>query len=158
MNTADQNVFTLDTAFKRRWAMKSIRNDIGGCEYGNAFICGSTITWRVFAETINDLIIDLGQGSLSSEDNRLGAYFVREDELSDPQAFAEKVLMYLWNDAFKYDHSRVFKTEYKTLEDLIDGFLAIQFGVFQDTVGFLQPAVAAAAPQDEDSQTDQGDM
>lgn len=158
MNTADQNVFTLDTAFKRRWAMKNIRNDIADCDYGNTFICGSTITWRVFAETINELIIDLGQGSLSSEDNRLGAYFVREDELGDSTAFAEKVLMYLWNDAFKYDHSRVFKTKYKTLEDLIDGFLAVQFGVFQDTVGFLQPDVVVPAHQEEVPETGQGDM
>lgn len=158
MNTADQNVFTLDTAFKRRWAMKSIRNDIGGCEYGGTLICGSTISWRMFAETINALIIDLGQGSLSSEDNRLGAYFVREEELNSPTAFAEKVLMYLWNDAFKYDHSRVFKPEYKTLEDLIDGFMTIQFGVFQDNIGFLQPNVVAPMPQEDAHRDDEGEV
>lgn len=140
MNTADQNVFTLDTAFKRRWTMKCIRNDLGACEYADAPVCGTNITWRVFAKTINDLIIDLGQGRLSSEDKRLGAYFVRESDLADPAAFAEKVLMYLWNDAFKYDQARVFRAEYRTLEDLIEGFVAVKFGVFQDTAGFPPPA------------------
>ena len=112
----------------------------------------------MFAETINALIIDLGQGSLSSEDNRLGAYFVREEELNSPTAFAEKVLMYLWNDAFKYDHSRVFKPEYKTLEDLIDGFMTIQFGVFQDNIGFLQPNVVAPMPQEDAHRDDEGEV
>ncbi len=151
MNTADQNVFTLDTAFKRRWTMKSIRNDIAACEYGGAFICGSTITWRFFAETINDLIIELGQGGLNSEDKRLGAYFAREDELRDPAAFAEKVLMYLWNDAFKFDHPRVFKPTYKSLEELIDGFMDVQFSVFQDSIAFMQENLIENAVQSEES-------
>ena len=149
MNTADQNVFTLDTAFKRRWTMKCIRNDIAGCEYADVPVCGSDITWRVFAETINDLIIELGQGSLSSEDHRLGAYFIRADDLADPAVFAEKVLMYLWNDAFKYDHSRVFKAEYRTLEDLVDGFMNVRFGVFLDTVRFSRPEPEAVPAQND---------
>lgn len=151
MNTADQNVFTLDTAFKRRWAMKSIRNDIGGCEYGDTPICGTAVTWRTFAETVNDLIIELGQGNLSSEDRRLGAYFVQEAELGDPKAFAEKVLMYLWNDAFRYDRSKVFKADYKTLEDLIDGFVRLRFGVFQETIDFLPAAAAPVPTQNEET-------
>ena len=36
MNTSDQNVFTLDTAFKRRWKMRSIKNDIEGCKHADA--------------------------------------------------------------------------------------------------------------------------
>ena len=129
--------------------MKCIRNDIAGCEYADVPVCGSDITWRVFAETINDLIIELGQGSLSSEDHRLGAYFVRADELADPAAFAEKVLMYLWNDAFKYDHSRVFNAKYRTLEDLVDGFMNVRFGVFLDTVRFSRPEPEAVPAQND---------
>ncbi len=44
--------------------------------------------------------------------------------------------MYLWNDAFKYERDKVFKTEYKTLEDLIVGFETDKFAVFKDTINF----------------------
>jgi len=136
MNTADQNVFTLDTAFKRRWKMESIPNDIAGCGHANKYICGRNVTWFTFADTINNKIIDFGEGNLSSEDNRLGAYFVSEEELSDVSTFAEKVLMYLWNDAFKFDKEKIFKSKYKTLESLIDGFKESYFDVFCDDLNF----------------------
>lgn len=136
MNTADQNVFTLDTAFKRRWTMRCVENDFNKCEFRNMPICKSQITWKSFAETINAIIIDCGENSLSSEDKRLGAYFVRESELQDVALFGEKVLMYLWNDALKYDRDKVFKSEYRTLEQLLSGFASSQFDIFLDTVEF----------------------
>ena len=144
MNTADQNVFTLDTAFKRRWSMRNIENNIAACKHANHQICGTAVTWGLFATKINDLIIDIGEGNLSSEDNRLGAYFVKAEELLDEQRFAEKVLMYLWNDAFKYDHDKVFKPEYRTLEELLKGFYTHKFGIFVSALGFDTIAVSSA--------------
>lgn len=136
MNTADQNVFTLDTAFKRRWIMRSIENNIAACDHADDKICGTSISWRFFATKINDMIVDLGEGNLSSEDNRLGAYFVKGDDLKDEKLFAEKVLMYLWNDAFKYDRDKVFNSEYRTLEELLKGFYIHKFGIFLSQLGF----------------------
>lgn len=136
MNTSDQNVFTLDTAFKRRWAMRMIENNIDACEYANHQICAWGITWGIFAKTINQKIIELGENNLSNEDNRLGAYFIREADLNDAERFGEKVLMYLWNDAFKFDHDKVFKTEYRTLDELIAGFIRVGFAVFNDNITF----------------------
>ena len=136
MNTADQNVFTLDTAFKRRWIMKSIKNNINDCGHANNHICGRNLTWLKFATEINNRILEYGEGNLSSEDNRLGAYFVKANELNDSSVFAEKVLMYLWNDAFKYDREKVFKNQYKSLEQLIDGFEENAFDIFVDSFEF----------------------
>ena len=141
MNTADQNVFTLDTAFKRRWKMKSIVNNIKKCGFANDNICGFDISWATFLETMNKIIIDLGDGNIGSEDKRLGAFFIKKAELDDVDLFSEKVLMYLWNDAFKYDHDKVFKAEYKTLEQLISGFKADGFKVFLDTIHFEKVVV-----------------
>lgn len=138
MNTADQNVFTLDTAFKRRWDMESIRSDFSKCTHARTRICGTNLTWEEFVSTINETIISSNEGNLSSEDNRLGAWFVKEADLHDTKAFSEKVLMYLWNDAFKFSRSDVFKSEYNTLEELIDGFVVCRFGVFADTLGFAE--------------------
>lgn len=136
MNTSDQNVFTLDTAFKRRWTMRMIENNIDACEYANHQICAWDITWGTFARTINKKITELGENNLSNEDNRLGAYFVREADLNNAERFGEKVLMYLWNDAFKFDHDKVFKAEYRTLDELITGFTRVGFAVFSDDIVF----------------------
>lgn len=136
MNTSDQNVFTLDTAFKRRWTMKMIENNIDACEYANHQICALGITWGTFAKAINQKITELGENNISNEDNRLGAYFVREADLNDAERFGEKILMYLWNDAFKFDHDKVFKSEYRTLDELISGFVREGFSIFSDEVIF----------------------
>lgn len=136
MNTSDQNVFTLDTAFKRRWTMKMIENNIDACEYANHQICAFGITWGTFAKAINQKITELGENNISNEDNRLGAYFVREADLNDAERFGEKILMYLWNDAFKFDHDKVFKSEYRTLDELISGFVREGFSIFSDEVIF----------------------
>lgn len=136
MNTSDQNVFTLDTAFKRRWHMKMIENKLEDCKFADAFICGTPITWYSFAKTINKKIVEANKNNLSSEDNRLGAYFVDEADLYDVDLFSEKVLMYLWNDAFKFDRSDIFKAQYETLEELINGFKKQQFEIFSKSVVF----------------------
>jgi len=136
MNTADQNVFALDTAFKRRWKMKSIENDIANCDHADTFICGTTVSWRTFAETINEKIIEFGRDKISSEDDRLGAYFIHGEDLDDVDIFSEKVLMYLWNDAFKYNKEDVFRSEYRTLEELIAGFKKVRFSIFNSNLGF----------------------
>jgi hypothetical protein len=136
MNTSDQNVFTLDTAFKRRWTMRMIDNNIDACEYANTQICTWNITWGTFAKTINQKITELGESNLSNEDNRLGAYFVRKSDLHDAKRFGEKVLMYLWNDAFKFNRDKVFKAEYRTLDELISTFIRRGFDVFDDDISF----------------------
>ena len=134
MNTSDQNVFTLDTAFKRRWKMRMIENDIDGCEYANHKICGSNLTWGAFVKSINEKIVELGMNNLSNEDNRIGAYFVKEYELDDARLFGEKVLMYLWDDACKFERDKIFKAEYRTLDELLGAFDQERFDVFLDGI------------------------
>ncbi len=121
MNTADQNVFTLDTAFQRRWKMKHIRNDVFDAEHSNENIEGTSVSWGRFAYVINNLIIENNMDLSSSEDKRLGAYFVKKCELT-LDAFPEKVLKYLWDDAFKMDRTSIFKEELLTLDAVIDGY------------------------------------
>lgn len=135
MNTADQSVFTLDTAFKRRWNMRMIPNDVENCKFANVKILGTDVTWETFVTVINDLILSENSDLTSTEDKRIGAYFVkRKDiELIDGKynpAFAEKVLMYLWNDVFKFSRDTVFNEKYNSLDKLIKGFEAERFNVF----------------------------
>lgn len=118
MNTADQNVFTLDTAFQRRWNMKQIENRFDTSDHSQDQIDGTNVTWGAFATVINELVIDINVDMASSEDKRLGTYFAKKKELSVDR-FPEKVLKYLWDDAFKMDKESVFKSDYKSLEEVV---------------------------------------
>lgn len=153
MNTADQNVFTLDTAFQRRWNMKMIENDVTKAKHAKINILDTSITWEKFNMVINEQITTSGATTLSSEDKRLGSYFVTEDvleyftmetdknkigeryniELEDIEKmarvikdlnsrFGDKVIKYLWDDAFKFSRDDLFESNYKSLEKILDDF------------------------------------
>lgn len=138
MNSSDQNVFTLDTAFKRRWSFEQISNDITkdiDHSYRSWYVPGTEVTWADFLTKLNLKILDYKLQNQTNEDKRLGKYFVTKDCLVDPvnipddvseiaQNFAYKVLEYVWNDVCKIGREEWFDTEaYKTLEDLIDAFV-----------------------------------
>lgn len=118
MNTADQNVFTLDTAFQRRWNMRQIENNFKKSSHSKDIIAGTKVSWGAFATVINDMVIDINVDMASSEDKRLGTYFAKKKEL-EVSRFPEKVLKYLWDDAFKMDKTAIFNENCKSLEDVV---------------------------------------
>ena len=169
MNTSDQNVFTLDTAFQRRWKMRLIENNFDNVResLANAEILDTGVTWEKFCTVINDIIVRNKSKIMSAEDKRLGVYFVHENDLkydnrdacegslldeynqliklerSDKmiqsqtqrladirtalmqnRIFPEKVIKYLWDDAFKFMPEAIFDTErVNSLEDVIRIFI-----------------------------------
>lgn len=156
MNTSDQNVFTLDTAFQRRWIMRMIKNSFTDHKYADKNILDTSVSWKQFCEAINEEILHRNNVT-SSEDKRLGAYFVSADDLicvevqddaTEKQKieakhknarFAEKVIKYLWDDAFKFSHPDTFDTRrYKSLEKIIDVFNSsskdARFNVFHENL------------------------
>lgn len=124
MNTADQNVFTLDTAFQRRWIMRLIKNDVSSANHADIEILDTGISWGVFNITINEFILANNSSTMSSEDKRLGAYFITRDilESNDESLFSEKVIKYLWDDAFKFARNKLFDSKYNSLESVIEDF------------------------------------
>lgn len=121
MNTSDQNVFTLDTAFQRRWEMHLIKNDVKKANHAGNVIEGSSISWGEFADVTNREIIHFGEETGTSEDKRLGAYFARINELTRDK-FPEKVLKYLWDDAFKMDRYVYFNESISSIDTIINVF------------------------------------
>ncbi|MDD3402400.1 MAG: AAA family ATPase [Hespellia sp.] len=121
MNTADQNVFTLDTAFQRRWNMRHMKNDVMSAGHAKNKIEGTEIQWGAFAVVINDMVMNTNVDMASSEDKRLGAYFVKHSELSSNK-FPGKVLKYLWDDAFRLERDLIFDENFKSLEDVIETY------------------------------------
>lgn len=150
MNTSDQNVFTLDTAFQRRWEMHLIKNEIYRAEHASEKIGGSEISWGKFVDVTNAEIIRFGEEIGSSEDKRLGAYFARINELSR-EKFPEKVLKYLWDDAFKMDHYTYFNESISSVDGIIEICRepqskvdvlkrVLKFAVYQKMLGQVLPS------------------
>ncbi len=137
MNTSDQNVFTLDTAFKRRWEFEEVTNSFETHEYKDYLIPfkDSKMTWEMFVEGINSEIVKNQNTHVAFEDKRIGAYFIQKKDLLDPAAelkedelekaskrFAYKMLEYLWNDVSKFRKELLFE-KYDTLSELIEDFI-----------------------------------
>ena len=138
MNTSDQNVFTLDNAFQRRWDMELVPNSCDDPTQMQAKISvkEKTITWKSFQSKINEVIAEKGNesGFSSMEDKRLGCWFIKNNEKGiDPEKFANKVLKYLWDDAFKFNRSEIFIDEVKNFEELKNLFVGDKgFEIFKD--------------------------
>lgn len=104
MNTSDQSLFPIDSAFKRRWDWKYVPIREGRDKETNAPLNWYINTgdkqykWWSFISLVNKLI-----GSLTnSEDKKLGYFFCKaKDGEIDADLFVSKVIFYLWNDVFK---------------------------------------------------------
>ena len=137
INTSDQNVFNLDTAFGRRW-----QYEIFGEEQtkgtNNIYSKGKIIgiegfTWNEIREKINEKILK-SEEIFNAEDKRMGLYYIDKECLSEGEEteelkaisrkkFANKIFRYLWTDVFKNDREAIFYTEkYSTLEKIIIDF------------------------------------
>lgn len=130
MNTSDQNVFILDNAFQRRWDMVLVKNEFGKAkteeeqknvdQQKTAQIGDSQITWETFQKTINKKISQFSKENNFSSmiDKRLGCWFVKAvpdkndangKYIITEDSFKNKILKYLWDDAFKFCHEDVFE-------------------------------------------------
>ncbi|WP_240513568.1 AAA family ATPase [Prevotella sp. P3-122] len=107
MNTSDQSLFPIDSAFKRRWDW-----EYEPIKYKNADwvikINGNQFSWTSFQKEVNNRIFE----STNSEDKMLGDFFVKPyDGIITKKLLLNKVLFYLWNDVCKDGDGDIFKTE-----------------------------------------------
>ena len=97
MNTSDQSLFPIDSAFKRRWDWTYM--PISNAEKDWIIeVDGSKYNWWQFLEKINEKI----GSTTNSEDKKLGYFFCKaQDGVISAKTFVGKVIFYLWNDVFK---------------------------------------------------------
>ena len=135
MNSADQGVFPMDTAFKRRWTFKRVPNTFDDSHpFKNELIFWTNITWQNFVETINWEISKLSAYWINWDDKQIWKFFVSFDDIKDKEKFAEKVLLYLWEDVVKFNKTLLFKEEYDSIDKLINWFKQSWFSVFKDWI------------------------
>ena len=97
MNTSDQSLFPIDSAFKRRWDWTYM--PISNAEKDWIIeVDGSKYDWWQFLEKINEKI----GSTTNSEDKKLGYFFCKAQKgVISAKTFVGKVIFYLWNDVFK---------------------------------------------------------
>lgn len=121
VNTNDQNVFVMDTAFKRRFEWEYISTDPVGDNLNNPefeYQTNHTIKWWDFYQKLNQFItsvMNLG------EDKQIGQFFIhfKDDEEKNKKLIQNKLLQYLWEDVQKVSYaSKLFSEEIKNFSDL----------------------------------------
>lgn len=137
MNSADQGVFPLDTAFKRRWDY--VYFGINNCEQEIAdktfFVAGKSYNWNEFRKAINNKLLERNV----NEDKLLGPFFIKPSLFENNElainAIKSKVLMYLYEDAGRqYRNSGLFDkcniSGHITYSDICDSFDKYGGGIF----------------------------
>lgn len=119
MNTSDQSLFPIDSAFKRRWNWKYVPIDTNPIDKNTKQplnwkfeVAGNLYSWGKFLEKMNPEIYSITESS----DKQMGYFFAKADPstgIISEEVFLNKVLFYLWTDVFKdYDvSSEIFKNE-----------------------------------------------
>lgn len=132
MNTSDQSLFPMDSAFKRRWDWEYVpinySKDIDSGKFIIEIDDDTKYSWVEFLENVNDKIYD----ATNSEDKQMGNFFIKKSIKANE--FVNKVMFYLWNEVCKeeYGTQRNFfrkgkegKTEFKFTELFGDNQMTI---------------------------------
>lgn len=124
MNTSDQSLYPMDSAFKRRWVWKYIPIDYSAVKDVYIKLADGYYSWEGFLREVNSRITNITQ----SEDKQLGQFFIPVDKgFIAEDEFRDKVLFYLWNDIYKDEYgtaSTIFKM---TGEDGDDDDIQLSF-------------------------------
>ncbi|RWU07968.1 type II restriction endonuclease subunit R [Pseudidiomarina gelatinasegens] len=134
MNSSDQAVMPMDTAFKRRWKFEYIPIDFSKSDSGPAgsipivFSSGDSldIPWRAFANAINEILLE---DENIPEDRLLGPWFLSNSEVANTESALSslkgKILLYLWDDVLRHsDKGLLFSGRAKAFGSLIKLFNA----------------------------------
>ena len=108
MNTSDQSLFPIDSAFKRRWDWKFVKISDAHKNWTIHF-GDEACDWWEFIQKMNKIIAK----ETSSDDKKLGYFFCKpsneDKDFISEERFVGKVLFYLWNDVFKDGDTMYFK-------------------------------------------------
>lgn len=164
MNSADQGVFPMDTAFKRRWTFQYLPIDSDNGMLQSADGAFLSEHWDEIRTNINKLL--KSQGRDIPEDKLLGPYFLsarelhNDDEDAEQNAqnfvhvFASKVIMYLFEDAARYCRAQVFRIPDESQEQLYLSDLLRNLNTNRPDLGIFAESVAPTLenPENTDSE------
>lgn len=113
MNTSDQSLFPIDSAFKRRWDWKYVPIKYDNKDWHVVLNDGAKVEWIELQKRLNLLIYD----ATESEDKMIGDWFVKaKGNEIDEETLVGKIIFYLWNDVAKVDAGKLFNLNMKELK------------------------------------------
>lgn len=104
MNSSDQSVFVLDSAFKRRWEFEYMPINFDKCSYKDTLVAGFNISWKHFCNELNLFLVN----NDIPEDKLIGPFFLKESDLINKNKVSSKLLSYLWDDVVRYNKDSLF--------------------------------------------------
>lgn len=124
MNSSDQGVYPLDSAFKRRWSFKYMPIDFQSSPKGAVLLDGRRLTWDALAKSINQILSS--EYAHLEEDRFVGPWFLSKDEVQSQflNSIESKLFTYLWNDVLRHQQKdKIFNDQnITTFSDLIKVF------------------------------------
>lgn len=147
INTSDQALYPIDSAFKRRWNWEAIPVT-GSAELESVTIeaggSASALNWLEFVHRLNETILR----HTENEDKRIGAWFIKAVDGQNPAAHVRnKLLYFLWHDVFRGHTSEVFLPELRTFEAVQAAF--DKKGVHGVLVCFAEPTNGGLSDDEE---------
>lgn len=130
MNTSDQSLFPMDSAFKRRWEWEYVPINYDTSIKSGEFeitIGEKTYSWVEFIKRVNEKIFDLTQ----SEDKQMGNFFIKQS--IDEKGFKSKVMFYLWYEVLRDETENNKYFFYK--KTIVDGKEVLSKFTFKDLFG-----------------------
>lgn len=145
MNSADQGVFPMDTAFKRRWSFEYLginenEKEISGIGKFKIAGCDEPVEWNILRRAINEKMSEFKV----NEDKLMGPFFLSKKLIASDesgmiidtekfiQAFKSKVIMYLYEDAVKQKKHDFFAgCDSSKYSSVCDAFDEIGIGIFE---------------------------
>jgi len=164
MNSSDQGVYPLDSAFKRRWSFKYMPIDFQSSPKGSVILDGRQLTWDILAKSINEVLSS--EYAHLEEDRFIGPWFLNKEEVHSQfsKAIESKLFTYLWNDVLRHQQKdKIFNDQnVATFSDLIKAFNRQASGehvdIFSDLVhSTFDKNIEASAPKADDSDSDETD-
>lgn len=132
MNNADQGVYPLDTAFKRRWSFEYIRLNQNEKELNRNYKIQvkkgdneKVLSWNLFRNNLNDFLLENG----IYEDRLVAPFFIKDEEFNEEileeETFLNKLMMYIFDDVLKHKLSirrKLFKENILSFSKLITSY------------------------------------
>lgn len=164
MNSSDQGVYPLDSAFKRRWSFKYMPIDFQSSPKGAVKLDDRFLTWDNLAKSINEVLS--AEYAHLEEDRFIGPWFLNREEVHSQfsRAIEAKLFTYLWNDVLRHQpKDKIFNGQnINTFSDLIKVFNRQNAGehvnIFSDLVHLrFDKNIEASTPSGDESSSDESD-
>jgi 5-methylcytosine-specific restriction endonuclease McrBC GTP-binding regulatory subunit McrB len=141
MNTSDNSIYYMDSAFKRRWEWEfiDVKNGFNEDIVKNTQInYKDGILWKYFIDNINDFIIDNHIFIRGIEDKQIGYFFINiENEIVEKSQIKNKLMFFLWDSVFARDKTPLVKLLYGNDNSQENNKNLVTFGQFTKKVNLF---------------------